>query len=500
MSAPVERPQALPTYADRLQGLGARRAFFAHVCEEHTRQFAGVPIEGWLWRPIAMCSGCGTNTSSWCDSCELRQLGFATVFGQVMVGTPLCGQCETDERCRVCSGEEEPMIRATGPDVPVVVINQREATPEEVVPPFTEDVPSGGVWTVGWRVCVRTDRDLGLIGGCEGCVVDGSEAGLVRIFEHEETFQCYQLLPSNLVVTDRNVVGRVTPLDILKWDHLHRVPRQPETEWLRRDPLTWTEAQLARATVTTVPVVVESARRRGLIGGLSEESAMAVARHVLRSHHDPQFELALSRPFEPYQGVLLRTTFAGWRARRGWKRLWARIRGFLATSHLLEYLRQQATLGESFIPLADGGGHGGESVLMKTTFYNNILYGRADMVGELLREFPSLAHSHANGVQDGGMRSPPLLFAVKYFKKLNRLRVLRVLLDGGCGVDATDRVGGTALLAAVAQGYVGCARLLIQHGADKSRCVDMGHGLMTANDIAQMYGSHEMRRLLSDLN
>ena len=337
MSAPVDGPQALPSYADRLQSLGARRAFFAHVCEAHARQFAGVPIEGWPWRPIAMCSGCGQNTGSWCDSCELRQLGFATVFGQVMAGTPLCGQCETDERCRVCSGEEEPLIQATAPDVPVVVVTQGEAPPEEVVPP--------AAWTVGWRVRIR--EGVGLVGGREGCVVDGGEAGLVRVFEHEETFQCYQLLPSSLVVTGRTIVGRVTPLDILRWDHLHHVPRQPETEWLRRDPLTWTEAQRERATVSTGTCVLESARRRALIGGLDQEGAMTVARHVLHSHHDTPVELALSRPFEPYQGVVLRTTFAGWRARRGWKRSWARIRGFLATSHLLGYLRQQATLGES---------------------------------------------------------------------------------------------------------------------------------------------------------
>jgi hypothetical protein len=94
---------ALPTLAERRTQPAARVAYFAHVVREHERQFAGVPFEQRTWHVIAMCASCGRSAASWCDSCELAGRRFTTVWGQQMVGSPLCHNCEQDGvACTVC--------------------------------------------------------------------------------------------------------------------------------------------------------------------------------------------------------------------------------------------------------------------------------------------------------------------------------------------------------------------------------------------------------------
>ena len=94
---------ALPTLAERRAQPAARIAYFAHVVREHERQFAGVPFEQRTWHVVAMCVSCGRSAASWCDNCELAGRRFTTVWGQEMVGSPLCHNCEGDGvACTVC--------------------------------------------------------------------------------------------------------------------------------------------------------------------------------------------------------------------------------------------------------------------------------------------------------------------------------------------------------------------------------------------------------------
>jgi hypothetical protein len=94
---------ALPTLAERRTQAAARVAYFAHVVREHQRQFAGVPFEQRTWHVVAMCVSCGRSAGSWCDNCELAGRRFTTMWGQEMVGSPLCHNCEGDGvACTVC--------------------------------------------------------------------------------------------------------------------------------------------------------------------------------------------------------------------------------------------------------------------------------------------------------------------------------------------------------------------------------------------------------------
>ena len=93
---------AIPDLEERRAEPAARIAYFATTMAEHARTFAGVPVEEHGWRPIAMCNACGMNTGNWCDTCEEQGRRYISVWGQRLVGSPLCSHCEGDVPCNVC--------------------------------------------------------------------------------------------------------------------------------------------------------------------------------------------------------------------------------------------------------------------------------------------------------------------------------------------------------------------------------------------------------------
>ena len=83
----------LPDLYTRRTQPAARIAYFAHILHEQNLQY---PL-------MAMCVSCGNNTGNWCDTCEDEGRRFTTMWGQVMVGSPLCTICEDDGvECTVC--------------------------------------------------------------------------------------------------------------------------------------------------------------------------------------------------------------------------------------------------------------------------------------------------------------------------------------------------------------------------------------------------------------
>lgn len=75
-----------------------------------------------------------------------------------------------------------------------------------------------------------------------------------------------------------------------------------------------------------------------------------------------------------------------------------------------------------------------------------------------------------------------------------KLEAVRVLVDSGCRVNALNGHGCTPLASAAKYGYVDCCRLLLSRGADKSpRNLD-GE---SAADLARACGCDELVALLS---
>lgn len=59
---------------------------------------------------------------------------------------------------------------------------------------------------------------------------------------------------------------------------------------------------------------------------------------------------------------------------------------------------------------------------------------------------------------------PPIHYASDYGQK----EIVEYLISRGANVNATDKFGITALLAAIWEGHTECVRLMIQNGADKN--------------------------------
>ena len=464
------------TIEQRLHDRAARCAYFFHACEHE--------------RPVAMCTVCGENTGNWCDACETNGHAFALrTSGQVMAGSPLCTACEADpasRRCRVCSGEQPPELANTSARPPVVTL--------VVAPPPLPPLLQPQDWGVGWRVTIfglKGARSSNL-NGRECCVVEGGTHDRVRVFEHEETFRCYKITPANLAITGRTVVGRITLRDMSLWAQLHHAARREVVPCLSAERPLFADS-LWYCTVA------ESARRRALIAGLGAGAARDIAAAVMAGLKARGPAQAALQRFEPYQACLHPTAFAGWRARRAWRRCSRLVSGYVAMLTLLKTLRARQSLHVSSAPLSST-----EALccvayrVAVSTFFNAIISGSRPMVSELLREFPHLARSTALPEHDGGMASPPLVFAVKYYDSVGSLEILRVLLDGGCEVDAADSAGGTALLAAALTDRVGAARLLLSHGADRSKRVDAGFpgGAASAYELAVWKGHRVLARLL----
>ena len=75
----------------------------------------------------------------------------------------------------------------------------------------------------------------------------------------------------------------------------------------------------------------------------------------------------------------------------------------------------------------------------------------------------------------------------------NDLEAVRLYLATGITVDAVDRRGTTALMAAAANGLTEILKLLLEHDADAAITDDQGN---TARDQALQKGQHNMADLL----
>jgi hypothetical protein len=92
-------------------------------------------------------------------------------------------------------------------------------------------------------------------------------------------------------------------------------------------------------------------------------------------------------------------------------------------------------------------------------FFNSIMRGDVPSVKSILNDSTDINHCIINA-QDG--TAPPIVIASKYARSV---KMLEVLLDGGCTVDAKDDCGGTALMVCAIEGDVECVKLLLDRGA-----------------------------------
>ena len=71
--------------------------------------------------------------------------------------------------------------------------------------------------------------------------------------------------------------------------------------------------------------------------------------------------------------------------------------------------------------------------------------------------------STTSDIQDG-TEAPAIVIAAKYARSVE---MLRLLLDAGSNIEATDSCGGTALMAAAFEGDLPCVTFLLQQGAKR---------------------------------
>jgi hypothetical protein len=102
--------------------------------------------------------------------------------------------------------------------------------------------------------------------------------------------------------------------------------------------------------------------------------------------------------------------------------------------------------------------------LMKVSFFNFIMRNQISEVSSMLhdsKETTDYLCSTTSDIQDG-TEAPALVIAAKYARSVE---MLRLLLDAGSDIEATDICGGTALMAAAFEGDAPCVKFLLDYGA-----------------------------------
>lgn len=84
-------------------------------------------------------------------------------------------------------------------------------------------------------------------------------------------------------------------------------------------------------------------------------------------------------------------------------------------------------------------------------------------------------------------------FALAFAAQSNHLELVRLLIERGANLQASDKIGFTSLMYAARDGHLEIARLLLDAGA---RCSAVDHRGFTALDIAMRNERHEVASLL----
>jgi hypothetical protein len=85
---------------------------------------------------MGRCVSCGQPTGNFCDPCVNAGRTFEVPAGQIMAGSPICGQCE-DFHCYVCAGivPPGPIGQPTAPIVTLAPVMQYAQYADDTVLP-----------------------------------------------------------------------------------------------------------------------------------------------------------------------------------------------------------------------------------------------------------------------------------------------------------------------------------------------------------------------------